>query len=538
MSAASPHTGTQHLPLRIALLPLDERPACSRLPAQIAAVAGAELLLPPADLMPRLREPGDADGLGRWLATAARDADAAVVSLETLGHGGLIASRTQPSPVAATAARWQALAEIAAAGTPVHAVTLVTRTPDSPDAMEEPEYWDPHGPALHALSAALHRAEQTGHPDPYRVRELAAARERVPASIRSDFTRRRLRNHALNLTALELAAAGVLDSLVIGADDTAPWAVATAELEQVQLWRTRLEAEDRVSIRPGADEATAALVARTLGSLLHDGSVTVRIEATDTRGLARVAPYENVPVGGTAAGQIEACGALVHEGPHPDLHLLIHTPDGDGDWAMAPLTRRSATAQGAAQALADRAAALLQDGQAVAVADCAQPNGADPLLVDALLRTGLAHRLSAYAGWNTAGNTLGTAIAHGVTAVTARRAGRFDERAHLDLLAHRFVEDHGYMTAVRAEAREAFGSLPGRHDHVPDGHPLLESVTEGLSRHAAALPGFGARVRPGSVRLPWRRTFEVDFEVATAMPTAPVAPASCPSTPALAEEIR
>lgn len=508
-------------PLRIALLPLDERPACSRLPAQIAAVAGAETLLPPAALMPRLREPGDADALGAWLVDTARDADAAVVSLETLGHGGLIASRTQPSPVAEVAARWQTLSGIAASGTPVHAVTLVTRTPDSDDAMEEPEYWDPHGPALHRLSAELHQGEQ---PRTRRAGRLAAARAAVPPAVRSDFLRRRLRNHALNLTALELAASGALASLVVGADDTALWAVATAELQQLQLWRTRLEAEDRVSVRPGADEATATLVARTLLGLLDSGAVTVRIEAVDPDGLTRVAPYENIPVGRTAAGQITACGATLHDGPDPDLHLLVHTPDGDGDWAAGPVTGRSEKAATAARSLAGRAAELLRAGRAVAVADCAQPNGADPLLADALLRTGLSHRLTAYAGWNTAGNTLGTAVAHAVTAVAARRAGRFDESAHLDLLAHRFVEDLGYMTRVRAELRTALGSVPGRHDHVPDGHPLLGLLAAGLARCAGELPGFHARITPGTVRLPWRRTFEADFEVRTGRAPADSAP--------------
>ncbi|GGY60006.1 DUF4127 family protein [Streptomyces omiyaensis] len=523
-------------PLCVALLPLDERPACSRLPAQIAAVAGAEVLLPPAALMPRLREPGDADALGDWLVRAAPKADAAVVSLETLGHGGLIASRTQPRTVAEVTARWQVLAEIAATGTPVHAVTLITRTPDSDDAMEEPEYWDPHGPALHRLSAALHRGERptASHPG-----ELAAAREAVPGTVRSDFARRRLRNHALNLTALELAAAGVLDSLVVGADDTAPWALATAELQQLRHWRTRLEAEDRVAVRPGADEATATLVARTLLDLLGGGPVTVRIEAIDPHGLARVAPYENVPVGHTAAGQIEACGATVHDGPDPDLHLLVHTPDGDGDWAAGPLNARHAAAETTARALAGRAAALLRAGHSVAVADCAQPNGSDPLLVDALLATGLAHRLTSYAGWNTAGNTLGTAVAHAVTAVAARRTGRFDARAHLDLLAHRLIEDRGYMTRVRADLRTELGSVPGRHDHVSDADPVLDRLVTGLTRYAEELPGFHARITPGSVHLPWRRTFEADFDVTTglAAPATGTPAATAPST-TTAEETR
>ncbi|MCH3176462.1 DUF4127 family protein, partial [Listeria monocytogenes] len=41
--------------MRIALVPLAERPVNVDLPRQVAAIAGAELLLPPAEAMPVFR---------------------------------------------------------------------------------------------------------------------------------------------------------------------------------------------------------------------------------------------------------------------------------------------------------------------------------------------------------------------------------------------------------------------------------------------------------------------------------------------------
>jgi len=75
----------------------------------------------------------------------------------------------------------------------------------------------------------------------------------------------------------------------------------------------------------------------------------------------------------------------------------------------------------AAEATARLVADLLEAGRRVAVADCAHPNGADPALVRALqvVVGGEWERLSGYAGWNTAGNTIGTAVAHGLAVVAA-----------------------------------------------------------------------------------------------------------------------
>ncbi|MBN9344954.1 MAG: DUF4127 family protein, partial [Devosia sp.] len=84
---------------RIALLPLDERPVNVRLPADVAAIAGASLALPPRETLPDLRKAGRADELGAWLEAASDAADALVVSTDMLCYGGLIASRTSADPL-------------------------------------------------------------------------------------------------------------------------------------------------------------------------------------------------------------------------------------------------------------------------------------------------------------------------------------------------------------------------------------------------------------------------------------------------------
>ncbi|MEO7375683.1 MAG: DUF4127 family protein, partial [Nakamurella sp.] len=284
--------------LRIALVPLDERPVCTELPGMVAAVAGAAVTTPPADLMPRFRTPGDPAGLARWLQGQARNADEAVVSLDSLGHGGLVPSRLGAEPAGTVTRRWETLRRLAI---PVHASAVVMRTPDADDATEEPAYYESYGRALHRLSGALHEHVGGNSDDD----ALTAARRAVPAGIRRDFFARRRRNHELNLHALGLATDGVVQTLVLTADDTAVAGVGSAEHEWLRHWVDWLEVGDRVLTYPGADEVGAVLVARALVGAAG-APLRVSIEADRAETLDRIAVYENVPVRVTAERQVTA----------------------------------------------------------------------------------------------------------------------------------------------------------------------------------------------------------------------------------------
>ena len=486
--------------VRIALVPLDERPVCTELPRLVAAVAGADVTTPPVDLLPRFRTPGDPAGLARWLEAEAQSVDAAVVALETLGHGGLVPSRLGAEPAGTVAQQWEILRRLAI---PVHASAVVMRTPDADDATEEPAYYESYGRALQRLSGALFRHADGNSDD----EAVIAARQAVPAAVRRDFFARRRRNHELNLHALGLAADGVFQTLVVTADDTAVAAIGSAEHEWLRRWIDWLELGDRVLTYPGADEVGAVLVARVLVRACG-APLRVSIEAGHPEALDRIAAYENVPVRVTAERQVAAAGGVVVAPEDADLHLLVHAPQS-GDWAVAP---PATTDPEAAAATAARAAALVQAGQWVAVADCGQANGSDPALVAALAGCVPLAALAGYAGWNTAGNTLGSAVAHGAATVIGRRAGTFDELAHQRLLLHRLTEDWAYMAVVRGAVRAPRGGDWRRHLMVEAADPVVADIESRLNHQLQTLPGFpGWRISPGSVHLPWQRLFEVGF---------------------------
>lgn len=488
---------------RLVLVPLDERPVCLDLPRRIAAIAGFRMEVPPPVARPDLRRGGDIGALTTWLDAALHGdgddaAHAAVVSLDGLGFGGLIPSRIGAESAAAVLARFDVLRDSAA---PVYASIVVPRAPDAADDFEEPRYWAQCGPALHALSLELGGSPGGGG---------GGGTADIPDDVRADWLRRRLRQHVLALGAVGMVADGTLRRLFVGVDDAVPGSLSERDQMAIGEWIGRLGVTSRARVAPGADETGAVLTARAVGEQLQTRPSRIAVLAADPRGLDRVAPYETGPVGDTARAQLDSAGAeLVEDHAEADGILLVHTPDGTrGDWAVSPPER---TDTAAADATAALAASLVADGRtAVAVADVAQPNGADPALVRALARRGVLADLDGFAAWNTAGNTIGTAAAHLVTALAARRAGVFDGGASARLVRTRVIEDYGYMSEVRRQLRARIGSPVERHDRIEDVGGAAAFVAAALTDALAPLASAGiGKVTASDISFPWRRSFEI-----------------------------
>ncbi|CAN7601799.1 hypothetical protein ASC89_14285 [Devosia sp. Root413D1] len=509
--------------LSLAFLPLDERPVNIGLPAGIAAIAGATLVLPPAELLPQLRQPGDADGLGRWLERTAPSTDAVIASLDMLCYGGLIAARTTADTTLSALTRLDVLRRLHAVhpALPLCAVSLVMRASNSYNPQEEPDYWARHGMELHQLGALHHRdlLETLGASHAGNAEALVALRAALPGEIVADFERRRLRNHHVNLEAIALASEGVIDPLLITADDTAEHSAGSAEQVWLKQWSHVLPISGEVLMYPGADEVAAVLVARQLGARF---GVAPRftVECADPPGMQRIAKYENSPMHEAVDRQLRASGSVTVTDPEA-MALVVHAPDPKRRDHCGMVVERSGAGHDGTQSIfddddaveakktADLIARLLAAGREVALADLRYSNGADPLLIEELHRRGILLELVAYGGWNTAGNALGSVVAAATAIQIGRAAGTFDAAAARRVLLHRLIEDFAYMTEARRPLNAGVYSFPDRTEEVA----AETAIGAGLDATLKRLTG---RDDLGitAVRFPWHRSFEVDFTIA------------------------
>lgn len=508
--------------LTLILVPLDERPVNTRYPEMIGAIGGATVLLPDPTIRGHGRTPSDRGAIAKWLRET--PADAALVSCDYLAFGNLINSRISQDSAAAAITRLCILEEIQPR-CPVHAFSLITRVSNADDCVEEPEYWARWGTKFYRFARLTHQSER----DLLTAKEageLANLREALPTDLVADWLIRRLRNHTVNLSLLDMAARGAIESLLITSDDTAPFGFPSRERDWLRIWPKLIGSNlsSRLMMYPGADEVASVLVARLLNR--HYGTTPSIYPLYSMPGDEElVAPYEDRPLRETVTGQINAAGCRVASSPaEADIILGVATvsprrTDYSPDFMAQDRRERTEEYKDFLWLLI----AIQAQGRPVALADVAYPNGADPLLAELMLGSDpllLQGPFLSYGAWNTAGNTLGTVVAQ---ASCALKIGDQPERqaAQQAFLAHRFLEDYGYQSVVRREARAECERLWGRREPASNDPSELAVICAFIERRMAEIladlqacaVGEGLQIDPGSVRLPWNRTFEVDFRL-------------------------
>ncbi|HYF95343.1 MAG TPA: DUF4127 family protein [Symbiobacteriaceae bacterium] len=515
--------------IRIALIPLDERPCNLMWPADLAAVAGIEVVTPPRECLGHFRTAANVQGLSDWLESIAGSTAGCVVALNTLGYGGLIASRITDDPPEAVLDRLHLFRRLRAAypNWPVFAFNVLMRVSHSNSAAEEPEYWERYGLMISQFSRLQHKVA-LGKADDEESAEERRLRAAIPAAILGDYLGRRRRNQAVALTTVDWLSEGVFDALYLTQDDTYPFGFAAQEQAELRLRIANRGVAGRALIYPGADEVGMVQMSLAARRILKAPAPAFFARYGSTGGPLLIPKYEDRPLHELVKAHVAAAGGCLADTPaDADVVLCLNTPGtAQGDLyapGCGPMDEpRVDDCNRNPLELARAAAAHAEKGRLVAVADVAYANGGDNLFMSLLHQELPPHRLAAYAAWNTAGNTIGTAVSHAAMLSIARRVhgdllSRDQAAAHLSFLFRRLVDDWAYECCIRAEVGEQLGYGDGA-----ESGELAQAVTarlNGFAREyfdqywrAVVVDGYKVQgLKLGAVRLPWGRIFEIDW---------------------------
>ena len=313
------------------------------------------------------------------------------------------------------------------------------------------------------------------------------------------------------MRAIELLHEGVLDHLALTLDDTTPVGLAArdrrgleAQIDVLGLWQ-------RADLYCGADEVAATLLSRlVVGWAGRAPQVFVRYPGVGCAGASLL--YEDCPLAELVKAHLRAAGCVAASSPESaDFVLAVNAPAS----AQAHEQPDRRTVDTPARNLPDFLDTLgrdLEAGRRVVVADVAYPNGAERRFSDLLRQRGWLHRLSGYSAWNTAGNTLGTAISAGVCAWRS-----CDDLARVEALFSRLVDDDLYQSRVRPQLYKLLsgpeGSGPDPYDlgdQVPRAEALLRDLWPPLAQKLwddEFAPHLSATLHLGVPHLAWPRLF-------------------------------
>lgn len=398
--------------MKIAFVPIDNRPVCYTLPELIAQIdSSIEFFLPKRGLLGDLTTQADIEGLFHWLEQLPK-LDAIVLSLDTLAYGGLIPSRRCPETFEQIKERIEVLRKILEQkDCKIFAFSSIMRISNNNYNDEEKEYWAKWGKKIFDYSYQTHKLGCE-----------SCITNIIPSEILDDYLSTRKRNFEINKIYLEWQKEGLFDTLIFSKDDCAQYGF---NVQEAQF----LEALGGFT-KTGADEIPLSLLSRAI-----DGGIKVYPIFLEPDYKHLISNYEDVSVEKSVLGQLELAGVKVCERDKADILLFVNNfNEAQGEIVMKKKTEHFP-------------GSFETPNMPFMIADVRFANGADNAFVKELFKNNLdVENFYGYSAWNTTANSLGSLICAAKMKFLAKQ---YNEKIFKRLQVTRFLDDWAYQANVR-----------------------------------------------------------------------------------------
>ncbi len=417
---------------KILLVPLDSRPPCGQLVADNGRTAGIEIILPPSETMDFYTLPGDTSKMRKWLYDEIKNCDEAIISIDQLLYGGLIASRNKTIKDEDITALAEYLKKLHGdnPNIKIHAFSILPRM-NPPDFVEK--YQDRK--KLMEWSRLVHKYDD--NPLSETAEKIQVLEREIPSEQIKAYTEIYNRNLRLNCLLANLVADGTLEDLSFGQDDGEVYSLPNLKLKEFMHYLHKNQiAKDKLAIVHGADEVALSILTNIIS---RSNSFKVYVDYSSEKAAIKVMPYMAICNQDTA-----------HERLNFHHDIIVSTPE-EADYILFI----SATDEETMDRRRYNAEKLLdyqQRGKPVALVDLSKSFIAQEALLPILLKENFpVNSLIAYAGWNTASNSIGTAVSQAEIYLTALNQGLEQDRvvySNLNNLNNRICEDYYYLKDV------------------------------------------------------------------------------------------
>lgn len=494
--------------MKVIYIPLDERPCNYYFAGRIASGSEVQVVSPEPQALGCKKTPADFTLLKEFLLKNAEGADAFVISLDMLLYGGIVPSRLHQLCEQELTERLGLLDSIKQINpkAKIYAFALIMRCPKYSSADEEPDYYEYCGREIFLTGQVKHKL-QLGLIDEGEAQRLLDEYSAVIKGNLEDFENRRRINRNMLVKVVEKLHKSI-DFLVIPQDDSAKYGYTSIDREVIKQ-ALRDNGLDDVAMYPGADEVGMTLLSRA--ACEYKGVSPKVYPKFAHENCPMVTPlYEDRPVGQTLPFQIESAGCVITDS-YDDADVILYLNYPSCEPVEVTQEKSRGYDERHLKEFISEIQSSVKNGRVTALADCAYCNGGDRELLSLLSQEMDILSLSAYAGWNTSSNTLGTVICQ---AAFVHLFG--DSPEQRKFRAERICEDVGYCGYTRSfvtanilpdmgfnyfDAGEKNGAVAAKVREV-----LLGFVEENF-------PGVAEEYEISVCQMPWKRMFEVDLSL-------------------------
>lgn len=489
----------------ILFVPQDNRPVSYAYTVSTAESAGYRIITPPEMLLSDNGYQGNPDEVWNWLNENASQADAMVLSTDTLIYGGLVDSRKHHFTKLTLERRAAQLKQLHQQfpHTPIYAFGTVMRSPRASNGSVEPFYYANYGPQIYEIAYWQDKQDTTGLTAEESAKLLSLTLS-VPIEYLQDWFSRRSKNNYINQQLMNFTREGVFTYFCLGHDDNSGHSQSALENRYLKNYAKDLTNRHYGSF-PGADQLGLLLMARYHVDLHHQVPKFAIIYTLGGGGKT-IPHYEDQTVEKTIAEHIEATGGVIVTTEKPNILLAVNTP-------LSKTTKESETfanlsmPRKSADLFLMHVQEAIQQHIPVTIADIFYSNGSDNTLLEEMEKNNLLYQVSAYNGWNTASNTIGFAIAQAIL------SENMSPSAKRKMLTTQYLDNWGYQANIRKEIYREQESI--RTDNVKYYGVLNDRLQELLVERIQSFAQSNLHINPRTVtaRFPWQRLFEVQIFV-------------------------
>ena len=309
-----------------------------------------------------------------------------------------------------------------------------------------------------------------------------------------------------------------MDALVIGQDDGYHFGLPNVVKARLESAINSAKLSDTVVLTRGADEVAQTMLGRFANALKPPVRIYVEYSAADAPHI--VMPFMSHSVATTVTEKIQL------------LHATEVATEQQADFILFVHIGRQSSTPGKLQAAAGRLRHLLDSGRSVALVDLAENFYASQTLLPYAIEAGISiDRLTAYAGWNTASNAIGTAVTQAALYTGRQKEGASSLRLHYDNLTFttaRVLDDWHYLKSIQPQIDKKLlrAGIDPYHlqSHRPNTEALIRRAMNERSRlllrqalnRPFRWPGFEQPFLINAIdpviQLPWDRTFEIKLD--------------------------